>query len=149
MKISENMSAGSYLLQLRIMRVVAAAFFLGAFVFRALFFELMAFAVVIFVCSLLFIQSRADSMLEVFDCGDHLKLKLDDEHILVNLSDIRRMEKHVGNEEPDWVSIQVDRDTRFGRSMRFYPVEIRKPMVSLDTWVMRFNERIYAARTGR
>jgi hypothetical protein len=145
MKISDNMTDSSFLWQLRSLRAAAVLFVIFAFVVQQYFIDLIAFAGVVMVASLLFARRRANFLLEVFDYGDCLKLKLDSDELLVKLSALEKVEIRDGKDGLDWVAIQLGFDSKFGRLIQFYPNMATVPMGRLDIWVVAFNERISAA----
>lgn len=146
MKISHNMSEIFFAWQVRGMRIVAVLLLLSALLFRQHFIDLTACATVVFLGSALTASRRAHYLLEVYDFGDYLLLKLDNDEASLKLSDIQKVKMRDGDDGPDWIVMQLQTDSRFGKVIQFHPDLVRMPEGRPDRWVAQFNERISAAR---
>jgi len=147
MKISNNMSANFFLWQLRGMRIVAAAFLIAAVIFRRHSIDLAAFAVVLLIVSAVTAARRANYLLEVYDYGDYLECRLNDDAAVIRLSNIEKVNIRDGDDGLDWIKITLRQQSRFGKLIQFYPDMVRMPMGRPDLWVADMNARIAAART--
>lgn len=142
MKISNNMSRRSFLLQLWILRTLAIVFLVIAIFQKKYFADMIGFSVILLVASMISYVRRNNFLLEVYDFGDFLKLKLDQEEVLVNLNDIENIEIRDGKDGLDWVVIHLYAETKFGRLIQFYPNMVNIPMARLDIWLLEMNRRI-------
>lgn len=145
MKISENISPASFVWQLRVIRGIAAILFISAWMFSKYFFDLMACAGISLVASYLAAARRANFVLEVFDYGNHLTLKLNEDEIKVSLYDLKWARIQDGKEGLSWIMISLRRKIKFGNVINFYPRMINIPSGNLELWVANFNARIAAA----
>ena len=146
MKISNNMSERSFRLYLQSMRVLAVVFLFFSLVFPQHLFNLAAFSAISVVGSILFSRARLSFRLEVYDLGQYLRLKLDNEEQLLNFWELKSIEIRSYQESLDLVMILLDSNSKFGKLIKFYPDMTFIPMGRLDLWVKHFNERINAAR---
>lgn len=146
MKISDNMSRSTFLWQIRILRAIAVLFLIFAFANPKYFSDLAAFSGISLIASVIFAGRSANFMLEVYDCGECLKLKLDNDEILIGLSAIKRLEIRDGKDGLDWVIIHLCFNSKFGKLIQFYPNMVEIPAGRLDVWLASLNERISASR---
>lgn len=149
MRISDNMSRSSFLSQVRILRTIVALFLIFAFAYPQHCIDLAAFSGVSLIVSMVFSRRRTNFMLEVYDFGDRLKLKLDSDEVLIALSEIEKLEIRDGKDGLDWVIIHLCFESKFGRLIQFYPNMVKIPAGRLDVWLANINERISASRIIR
>ena len=149
MKISNNMSAAGFRCHLRIHRLVAISLLVGALLYRRYFFDLLGCFAFVFVAHLRFVRSRGNFLTEVYDCGSHLRLRLDNKELLVKFHEVERFEIRDGRDGLDWIAVYLSADTGFGRLIQFYPDMVRVPLARLDDWVVGFNKRITASRSAQ
>lgn len=145
MKISDNTSAGAFWLQVHMTRAITALLVIFAFLTPQHFIDLIGCAAFALGAAVLFAKRRSHFMTEVYDFGDYLKLKFDDEEISVNLADIESVECKDGKDGLDWVAVHLVHDTKLGKLIQFYPTMFRMPSGKIDAWILDFNERISAA----
>jgi hypothetical protein len=149
MKISHNMSEVFFAWQVRGLRIVAVLMLLSALLFRQHFIDLTAGAAVVLLVSTVMASRRAHFLLEVHDFDDYLLFKLDNNEATLNLSDIEKVKIRDGDDGLDWIIMNLHIESRFGRVIQFYPDMVRMPEGRPDRWVVRFNQRISAARQAR
>lgn len=145
MKISRNISRAQFLWHVRILRAISVLLLVFAVVKPQHYVELLAFSGVVFVVSLLHSAHRSTFLMEVYDCGDYLKLKLENDELPVKLHEIERAEICDGKDGFDRIAIHLCFETKFGKSIEFYP-KVAMNQKRLDIWLAEFNERISASR---
>jgi hypothetical protein len=118
-----------------------------AFAYRQHFIDLAALSGVSLIVSVVFSKRRTNFMLEVYDLGDRLKLKLDNDEVLIALSEIEKVGIRDGKDGLDWIIIHLCFESKFGRLIQFYPNMVKIPAGRLDVWLANLNERISASRT--
>lgn len=142
MKISDNISHGSFLWQVRIVRIVSGLFLIAAIVYQKHFVDLIGLSGVSLFCSFLMLKLRSRFLLEVYDCKEFLRLKLDHEEITVNFSEMEKVEIGDGKDGLDWIIVYFKFSGPFGKVIQFYPNMTNIPFASLDIWASEMNERI-------
>ncbi|MFZ6727254.1 hypothetical protein ACO0K2_17305 [Undibacterium sp. MH2W] len=142
MKISDNISHGSFLWQVRIVRVFSGLFLITAIVTQKYFVDLIAFSGISFFASFFMLRRKSNFCLEVYDCKDFLRLKLDQEEITVNFSEMEKVEIRDGKDGLDWIIVYFKFKGPFGKNIQFYPNITNIQMTRLDVWVAEMNERI-------
>jgi hypothetical protein len=115
------------------LRAIAFLFLIAAFAKHQYFIDLFICSGITLVGSIAIAGRRASFLLEVYDCGSFLKLKLDADELLVNLFDIDKMEIRDGKDGLDWVVMHLRFESKFGRRVQFYPDMLHVPM---GTWII-------------
>lgn len=149
MKISDNISRSSFLWQIRILRAISVLFLMFAYFNPKSLPHMVAFSGISFLASIIFFRRRAAFMLEVYDCGDCLKLKLGGDEASISLFDIEKVEIRDGKDGLDWIIIHLCVESKFGGVIEFYPNMVKIPMGRLDIWLKELNERIFVSRMAR
>lgn len=148
MKISGNISLAQYRWFFYILRASSVLCLVLAVAMPQRYVDFLAFSGVFFLVSLLHSVHRSNFLMEVYDCGDSLKLKLDNDELSVNLYEIERVEISDGKGDLDRIAIHLCFETKFGRSIEFYP-KMAMDRRHVDIWIAKFNERISTSRSAR
>lgn len=142
MKISDNISHGSFLWQVRIVRVFSGLCLIAAIVNQKYFVDLIGFSAISLFVSFVMLARKSNFLLEVYDCKEFLRLKLDHEEITVNFSEMEKVEIRDGKDGLDWIIVYFKFSGPFGKVIQFYPNMTNIPFASLDIWASEMNERI-------
>jgi hypothetical protein len=148
MKISDNMSHRSFRWHLRIYYALAVLLMVIAVIKPRYATDMVAFSAITLMAAMIFKRRRSNHMLEVYDQGNALRLKLDDQETRIDLGDIEKLEIADGRDGKDWIKAHLRVDSKFGRLIQFYPDMSKLPMNPLDRWTAGMNERIVSRRAG-